>query len=614
MLLIDDRMLNLARMQETLLERSVNDRRYNLEKYKNTVKIIDKEAFSYILTELEQIKKHNQTLEDELQFLQSIKASYEQLLEQQLSFRRVCELYGDKELELSDLSIIDIDYIDNRINLISGYLINLKNLDINKEKISKLNEQLYEEEKKHDFLNKKIQDYEQVLRDIFLNAEGRISVDGNLVPTSTVLEYKKIGLDLKTLLYDSQKINKLLEAIMIEANDSGDKYKAAEICYNNAPNANNKQILDEISKEYLKIKYKLIMLKLLKLLSSSSIDYDQFLEKREQLLDLIKSKNVCLEQLNIKHFVDPFNIDKILEQIKEVSSFGGNYNNILRIKKEIAKLNDLIEEMITQNNTYMVELSNTKNLLREKKEQEDESIAPISRNIDDYFTAPVPSENQIVGIKDLPKQFNLGIAMQKTNLVLIRVSSMIKESPLSSKESSSEVIPKLVVIPSSISPQKEKSDDSRNKSIDSLISPNDKSENEHPTLVENTKSIDDTNIFETLVPFEATPMFTDKREDSLELEDFISDSLSNKELENISTKEENSLEMNYSDSNEDEMPNAFWVTKSDPEKDNGSNEDEEEEQFDEQIKKLLASSTDDKVINDTTKTKKRQKDIIKNVA
>ena len=99
MLLIDDRMLNLARMQETLLERSVNDRRYNLEKYKNTVKIIDKEAFSYILTELEKIKKHNQTLEDELQFLQSIKASYEQLLEPQLSFRRVCELYGDKELE-----------------------------------------------------------------------------------------------------------------------------------------------------------------------------------------------------------------------------------------------------------------------------------------------------------------------------------------------------------------------------------------------------------------------------------------------------------------------------------------------------------------------------------
>lgn len=612
MLLIDDRMLNLARMQETLLERSVNDRRYNLEKYKNTVKIIDKEAFSYILTELEKIKKHNQTLEDELQFLQSIKASYEQLLEQQLSFKRVCELYEDKELELSDLSIIDIDYIDNRINLISGYLINLKNLDINKEKISTLNEQLYEEEKKHDFLNKKIQDYEQLLRDIFLNAEGRISVDGNLVPTSTVLEYKKIGLDLKTLLYDSQKIDKLLEATMIEANDSGDKYKAAEICYNNAPNANNKQILDEISKEYLKIKYKLIMLKLLKLLSSSSIDYDQFLDKREQLLDLIKCKNVCLEQLNIKNFIDPFNIDKILEQIKEVSSFGDNSNNILRIKKEIAKLNDLIEEMITQNNTYMVELSDTKNLLREKTEQEDKSIAQISWDVDDYFTAPVPLENQIVGIKDLPEQFNLGIAMQKTNLVLIRVSSMIKESPLSSKESSSEVIPKLVVIPSSISPPKEKSDDSRNKSIDSLISPNDKSENEHPTLVENTKNIDDTNIFETLVPFEETPMFTDKREDSLEQENFISDSLTSEELENISTKEENSLEMHYSDSNKDEMPNAFWVTKSESEKGNNSNKDEE--QFDEQIKKLLASSTDEKVINDTTKTKKRQKDIIKNVA
>lgn len=612
MLLIDDRMLNLARMQEVLLERSLNDRKYNLEKYKNTVKTIDKEAFSYILTELEQIKEHNQTLEDELQFLQSIKASYEQLLEQQLSFRRVCELYGDKELELFDLSVIDIDYIENRINLISGYLINLKNLDINKEKIAKLNEQLFEEEKKHDFLNKKIQDYEQLLRDIILNAEGRISVDGNLVPTSAILEYKKIELDLKTLLYDSQNVDKLLEATMIEANDSGDKYKTAEICYNNIPNANNKQILDEISIEYLKTKYKLIMLKILKLLSSSSIDYNDFLEKREQLLDLIKSRNACLEQLDIKNFIDPFNTNKILEQIKEISSFGDNSNNILKIKKEIAKLNDLIEEMLAQNNTYMLELSNTKNLIRDKIEQETKTETQISWDVDDYFTAPVPLENQIVGIKDLPKQFNLGIVMQKTNLVLLRVSSMMKEALPSNEENSSEVIPKLVVIPSSISPQKDESNDSKSETVNILISSDNELENENPTLVENTTNDNDKNIFETLVPFEETPMFTDRREDSLEQETSISDSLPNEGLENIGTKEENNLKLHYSDSGEEEMTNAFWITKSDSEKDNDSNQDEE--QFDEQIKKLLASSPNDKIIDGTIKTKKRQKDIIKNVA
>lgn len=612
MLLIDDRMLNLARMQEVLLERSLNDRKYNLEKYKNTVKTIDKEAFSYILTELEQIKEHNQTLEDELQFLQSIKASYEQLLEQQLSFRRICELYGDKELELFDLSVIDIDYIENRINLISGYLINLKNLDINKEKIAKLNEQLFEEEKKHDFLNKKIQDYEQLLRDIILNAEGRISVDGNLVPTSAILEYKKIELDLKTLLYDSQNVDKLLEATMIEANDSGDKYKTAEICYNNIPNANNKQILDEISIEYLKTKYKLIMLKILKLLSSSSIDYNDFLEKREQLLDLIKSRNACLEQLDIKNFIDQFNTNKILEQIKEISSFGDNSNNILKIKKEIAKLNDLIEEMLAQNNTYMLELSNTKNLIRDKIEQETKTETQISWDVDDYFTAPVPLENQIVGIKDLPKQFNLGIVMQKTNLVLLRVSSMMKEALPSNEENSSEVIPKLVVIPSSISPQKDESNDSKSETVNILISSDNELENENPTLVENTTNDNDKNIFETLVPFEETPMFTDRREDSLEQETSISDSLPNEELENIGTKEENNLKLHYSDSGEEEMTNAFWTTKSDSEKDNDSNQDEE--QFDEQIKKLLASSPNDKIIDGTIKTKKRQKDIIKNVA
>lgn len=612
MFLIDDRMLNLAKMQETLLERSLNDRKYNLEKYENTVKTIDKEAFSYILVELEQIKEHNQTLEEELQFLQSIKSSYEQLLEQQLSFKRVCELYGDQELELSNLSVIDIDYIENRINLISGYLINLKNLDINKEKIAKLNEQLFEEEKKHDFLNKKIQDYEQLLRDIILNAEGRISVDGNLVPTSAILEYKKLELDLKTLLYDSQNVYKLLESTMIEANDSGDKYKTAEICYNNAPNENNKQILDEISKEYLKIKYKLIMLKILKLLSSSSIDYNDFLEKREQLLDLIKSRNTCLEQLNIKNFIDPFNINKILEQIKEVSSFGDNSNNIQRIKKEIAKLNDLIEEMITQNNTYMVELSNTKNLLRDKIEQETKTETQMSWNVDDYFTAPLPLENQIVGIKDLPKQLNLGIVMQKTNLVLLRVSSMIKEPISTNEEISSEVIPKLVVIPSSISQQNDKSVDSKSETVNIPISPDKESENETPTLVVNTTNDNDKNIFETLVPFEEPTMFAERREDSLEQETSISDSLTKEELDNKTIKEEKELELHYSDSNSEEMPSAFWITKSDEEKDNQSNQ--EDEQFDKQIKKILASSLVDNEINSTTKTKKRQKDIIKNVA
>ena len=316
--------------------------------------------------------------------------------------------------------------------------------------------------------------------------------------------------------------------------------------------------------------------------------------------------------MNIKNFIDPFNINKILEQIKEVSSFGDNSNNILRIKKEIAKLNDLIEEMITQNNTYMVELSNTKNLLRDKIKQETKTETQMSWDVDDYFTAPLPLENQIVGIKDLPKQLNLGIVMQKTNLVLLRVSSMIKEPISTNEEISSEVIPKLVVIPSSISQQNDKSDDSKSETVNIPISPDKESENETPTLAVNTTNDNDKNIFETLVPFEEPPMFAERREDSIEQETSISDSLTKEELDNKTIKEEKELELHYSDSSSEEVPSAFWITKSDEEKDNQSNQ--EDEQFDKQIKKILASSLVDNEINSTTKTKKRQKDIIKNVA
>ena len=77
---------------------------------------IDEDTFFILLSEIKQIDEHNQNLEDELQFLEQIKSSYQQLLEQQLGYKRVCESYGENNLKLSDLSQIDIDYIDKRIN------------------------------------------------------------------------------------------------------------------------------------------------------------------------------------------------------------------------------------------------------------------------------------------------------------------------------------------------------------------------------------------------------------------------------------------------------------------------------------------------------------------
>lgn len=297
MIVIDSQMLNLARMQEAILKISINDREANLEKYKDTVKGIDKVAFSSMLSELEQIKEHNQTLEDELQYLEQLKDSYNQLFELQLSFKRVCELYRDDSLELSDLTTINIGYIENRINTINGYLINLKNIEINKKKLEELNEQLVEEEKKKKYLDDKMMELDDSLKKQFIAAEGRSVINGNFVPTSVILEYEKIGFDFTKLLEDTEQLNSLLDKVKDESREIEEKLVTAEICFNSSPSQASKQVYDEIMVESLKVKYKLTMLKILELLTLRCNSYDVFREKRENLIDLIKYRLSCLSKL-----------------------------------------------------------------------------------------------------------------------------------------------------------------------------------------------------------------------------------------------------------------------------------------------------------------------------
>jgi hypothetical protein len=75
-LVFDDNMLKLAKMQETLLKATAKNRQENLEKYKNIVIEIDKQAFSSLLEEIKQVNNHNQTLEDELEFMEMIGKYY----------------------------------------------------------------------------------------------------------------------------------------------------------------------------------------------------------------------------------------------------------------------------------------------------------------------------------------------------------------------------------------------------------------------------------------------------------------------------------------------------------------------------------------------------------
>ena len=285
MLVIEENMFRLVKMQETLLKVSSVNRKENLEKYAKTVSEIDAKAFESIVEKTKHIDEHNQTLEDEVTFLKELKEIYDQLIQLRYNFEENCKKYGNIELQLSDLSSLNIEYIENRINAIESYLINLKNIETNKDKLQKLNGQLIDEEKKKLTLDSKLKDLEKSLIDGFGNIEGRAVIDGKLEYTNIILEYKKINFDLERLLNDNEYLNSSLSYIRREKNEVSEKVKVAEVCYNSMPSYESKQILDEINIEYLRVKYKLTMLEIVELLSKEFHNYDEFVEKRKSIVD-----------------------------------------------------------------------------------------------------------------------------------------------------------------------------------------------------------------------------------------------------------------------------------------------------------------------------------------
>lgn len=558
MLVIDENLLKLCKMQETLLKVSKNDKESNIEKYKAIAIEIDKHSFSSLLEELNQYDKHNQTLEDELQFLEQIKSYYEQLLEMQLSFKRVCELYGDGNIQLSDLSQINIEYINSRVNAISGYLVNLKNIEDDKEKLEDLNEQLVAEEKKKSFLSKKLLELEDLLRESFSNAEGRAIEDGQLKSVSIISEYKDLGYNFKALLVDCETLDKLLTEVDKEKVELEEKLKTAEICYNSLPSSDNKQILDDIKTDFLRVKYKLILLKILELLAQNYDNYDTFKEKREKLLDLVRYRTSCLEKLGIHMSIDPFRKNSLLDQLKLLTSLDDNSKNINKIKKEIAWLSEHIDDMLRQNNDYMITINNFEELVISNVRISDIDISSISLNDDEQSENKI-SDNQVTSIKDIPNGFNMPIIRQKTAGVISRVNEMITAMSASTSSKEKVVSPELVVV----------SETNDNKShLDTAES------NIFIEELEEKNEVDTYNsdIFETVIPFETAPLFSERTEET-DI-DKIKGSVDNEELL-------------------DELPDAFWVTQDEEsEKEITPIGDDKIISFDEQINALLSDNGD----------------------
>lgn len=651
MLVIDENMFKLAKMQEALLKVSGSNKEENLKKYQKTVSEIDSKAFNDILEEINHIEEHNQSLEEELQFLERIKEAYDQLLQLQLGFKKNCELYGNMDLVLSDLSRLNIDYIDSRINAIKGYLINLKNIEVNKDKLQKLNIQLIDEENKKVVLNKKLLDMEKSLKNNFLLAEGRCIVSDGLQYTSVTSEYEKIGLDFKRLLSDSESLNDLLSEVQKEYNEMLEKVKAAELCYNNMLTSESRQVLEEINLEFLRVRYKLVMLKIVNLLSQDCNNYELFVEKRKNLLDLIKYRASYIESLGIKNTIDPFGRTKVTEQLDSTLSVADNTKVINNLRKEIGQLGSWTEEMLSQNNNYLITLSDTKNLIESKVGLNDIDIGSVV-SFDDILVKQEIASNQVLSVKSTSSKFNMSIVKQKTASVIKRVNQMVnKEVPVITsvdeieKHEDSEIVPELVIVPSDsmdkvegltndsnlmfeenndvsfvlespleiVSDTKTESKDSKIDDVDNVVVPEfqiigsdeiekemvvaEKADDISMVSDDDTDLVNDDSGMNVTKPIEFDLFETVTPFESPELfSDKVEDNTLIDKLENLKTdviNNSNDLLIEFPETTikselDNEMPEAFWVTQG-----TGNSviddEDNAEISFDEQISALLSS-------------------------
>lgn len=422
MLIIDDNMYKLAKMQESLLKVNSGDKHSHLESYIKTVTDIDAKAFKDLVSLIKDADKYNQTLEDELVYLDKIKVAYDQLLELQLKFKKVCEENGNDKLVLSDMSQLNIEYIEDRISAINGYLVNIKNIDQNKRKLELLNEQLVDEEKKREFLNKKVLVLERKLKESFLHATIRQVVFGKLQTFNMVNEYEKIGYDLNSLIENEEVLNIKFKNSNLQLMEMTEKYETAKVCHSNLFNVDSRHIIEDIEKEFYNIKYKYVMLKILKLLVSEVNNYELARVKRRELVELLNTRELCLVKINIKNPLNILELIGLNSQIEELDSLAASVETIRNIRSQISNITFKTEDMINQNNDYLISLSDTKEMIKSNIGMNDFDITTFDDIVEEEVKSKeIVLNNQVVRVSSIPSNFKYNIAIQKARGVIERI-------------------------------------------------------------------------------------------------------------------------------------------------------------------------------------------------
>lgn len=620
---INDKDFKLLKMTESLLSRVDDDRLREdaLDRYAILSKKIDEKNFQELVRKIKEYE-HNQTLEEELDELEEIDNSYIQLEETQYKFKNIYKMYTDKKLSLSELDEIDIEKIRNRKNLVLGYLVNKKNIQELKKELEEWNEQLINEDKKRANARDKFKRLEDELRKSFVNAEGRKETVSAY--TSVRNEYEDNGMDLNKLIQDKEFMDETYRTITSRRQEKEELLETGKICYESNPSKENKEILNNLRMEAVKVRYQLSLIKIARLIASEMDEYDKLIDKREQLLDLIKKRVSYLGTLGKKFVVDPFGRVKIQEQLGYIeTSLEDNSKIIMRIRKSINEGSNRLEELINDNSTFLSEL-NTQDMefICDKKR-----FGDIFDTKDDNDDEKIVLDNQVVSVRDTSQEFRTNIVREKTSGVIRRVYEMIMNEEI--PDSKMEEAPQLVMeeVDNDI---EDILDDKTTQPADDMFELDDISSDtydsdKHDGIISSGSFVDkdnsnikeekpivsipheyldkinDQSLFENNEgnPFESIKLFNDKASNSLDktkgnrenmsMEDVVSlrdnkDDSASFKLDSFPQTESQELEDEGMEKLESELPDAFWITNSNssPAEDNVTKIDS----IDEQVKKL----------------------------
>jgi len=453
----DDNKVKLLRIQSSLLLALKNEKdkltpgslayeqirtkiEDNLTKYKKLVTEIDRGIYHELQNKIQDIANSSFTYEQELVALEELEQFYNQYISIQNSFKNTYNIYEEGDMKLSPMDDLNINYYLKRKKTIKSYLDNKKKISELKKYISEYNEKLFAQEQTKLKVDKAIISLDEELKRKIQASEGRIiNKDGNLKYTSIKNEFA----NNKIVLTDEGIEESEYEKIKQDANDAQSKLNVAIISYDALPSPDKKTILNDIKLEALTASYKLVLAKIIKAIFTPSKNYDDAIEKREHLNDLLKYRKKYLDELNIKYGIDPFSGIKIQEQIEKLKLFDNINDDMNDLKKKLSQYNVEIEELQTENEKNILDLNEFYNR-PERQEQEEISFNNFKDQVKPESTVSLSTANsfilynQVIEIK--PSNINFKRVQDKARNVSKRVISILNRDNIKDDNVNPELV------------------------------------------------------------------------------------------------------------------------------------------------------------------------------